>query len=452
MIELRLWRLVFRNYAAALTLLLIVVHQALIASSVYFLAKVVENFGSDGPYATYLVLYMAAMIVPFIPGCLSFIAMQQWINHAHLNITTQLVNAARDKVQLYRSAAQRETFDSAVSRNAFGSVSSYIAMSHDFFSLLFNSVFSMAVIGFLLPRELMLGYTISFVAAFAVIWLFNSPAQRRSAEVEDQYAEYGNCLARAWDNATAGNQHNYENWLQDRDKKGWAYYRGALKLASLKQVGNVSIALASLLPTAYLIHFMVTTHSAAPAVLAVVIVNLTRIFHILNSLGTLIYQMLEWTAMKARLSYLFNIEDAMASPPELPDAPAGSMTINGKTVVDFASVIGQIREAGCGRFTVRGANGTGKSTLLLAMKQAYSQAAFFLPTANSRLNWQGNYERRSTGQRMRAVLDEICSSTQGLKYLLLDEWDANLDSANREQLDGLLASMSRQFVVVEVRH
>jgi hypothetical protein len=452
MINHRLWRLVFRNYAAAITLLLIVVHQAIIASSVYFLAKVVENFGSSGPYGPYLLLYMGAMILPFVPGCLSFVAMQHWENHAHLRITTQLVDAARDKIQLYRSSEQRETFDSAVSRNAFGAVSGYIALTHDFFSLLLNSAFSMVVIGFLLPQELMLGYAISFVAAFAIIRILNGPAQRRSSMLEGQYSDYGNCLSRAWDNATAANRHNYEIWLQDRNRKGSSYYQGMLKLVSLKQAGNVTIAFASLFPTAYLVYSMTSANSAPPALLAIVIVNLTRIFHILNSLGTLIYQMLEWAAVKARLTYLFTVQDMMASPPDLPDAPVGSISVNGKPVASFHSIIREIENAGQGRFTVRGANGTGKSTLLLALKKAYSRSAFYLPASVAGLNWHGGYQHCSTGQRMRAVLEEVCSSSKGLKYLLLDEWDANLDNGNRDQLDGLLTTMSQQFVVVEVRH
>jgi ABC-type transport system involved in cytochrome bd biosynthesis fused ATPase/permease subunit len=36
--------------------------------------------------------------------------------------------------------------------------------------------------------------------------------------------------------------------------------------------------------------------------------------------------------------------------------------------------------------------------------------------------------------------------------LLLDEWDANLDSENRETLSALLDEISQKKCVIEVRH
>lgn len=450
--RLRLWNLVFRNPHAALTLLLVAVHQAIIASSVFFLAQVVHSFERGAPSATWLLLYMGAMTLPFLPGCLSFVTMQWWENHVHQKITAALAESAHGKISFFRCPTTRDTFESAISRNAFGAVGGYIGLTHDFFSLLLNSVFSMAVIGFLLPQELLLGYAISFVLALVFIRLFNVPAQDQSTKLEELYSAYGGCLARAWDNAVTGNTHNYDAWRQDRINTGKSYYRQLIRLAALKQAGNVTIALASLLPTAYLVYSLAVSESTAPSVLAVIIVNLTRIFHILNSLGTLIYQMLEWATTKARLAYLLKVQDTLAYPPELPEAPAGKITLNGKPVADFKSAIGEVQNAGVGRYTIRGANGSGKSTLLLAMKNAYRESAYFLPTAAAGLNWRGRYHRCSTGQRMRGVLQEISNSTAQTRYLLLDEWDANLDDANKKELDGLLASLSQAFVVVEVRH
>jgi hypothetical protein len=326
------------------------------------------------------------------------------------------------------------------------------SLTHDFCSLLLNSVFSMAVIGWLLPSELLLGYGVSLIAALIIVGLFNAPAQSRSSEMEKSYSSYGNCLARAWDNAVVGNSHNYDIWLKENADAGRKYYRGMLGLVAFKQSGNVTIAFASLLPTTYLIYSIAATGSASPALLAVIVVNLTRIFHILNSLGTLIYQMLEWSAMKARLSYLFMVQDTLDELPELPTSPAGRVTMNGDDVSDFQSVISSLGRQRNGRFTVRGANGSGKSTLLIALKKAYAKSAFLLPPLGNDLSWEDDHRNRSTGQKMRAVLEEACSASQELRYLLLDEWDANLDRSNREALDGLLARMSQRFVVVEVRH
>jgi hypothetical protein len=448
----RSWRIVLLNFPAALTIALIVVHQSIIASSVYFLSELIERFQSGGEYAGYLLLYISSMIIPFVPGCLSFVAMQHWVNRVHRRVTDLLTAGALGKVELYRSASQRETFESAISRNAFGVVGGYIALSHDFMSLLLNSVLSMAVIGFLLPAALLWGYVASFALSLVVIRLLVRPVQRRSEQLEALHAQYGTCLSRAWDNAVVGNRYNFDNWCKVREESGRNYYNNALRLTSIKQGGNLLIALVSLIPTAWLLYGFATEGTASAAVLAVVIVNLTRIFHILNSMSALIYQMLEWSSFNARLSYLLRVRDFDPHATELPTVPAAAITIGQAPVRDFDSAVREIARHDRGRFTVRGPNGAGKSTLLLAMKKAYSEAAFLLPTTGAFLCWSGDYRQHSTGQRMRLVLDEIYASAKGLRYLLLDEWDANLDVEHRQRLDKMLTELSRRFVVVEVRH
>lgn len=446
------WSLVFRHPSAVLSLSLIVVHQALIASSVYFLAKVVENIGDAERLATYLLLYMGTMALPFIPGCASFVAMQQWINVVHARVVTDLSNVVRGKSELLRCIDKKDMFDSAVSRNAYGAVAGFISLIQDFCSLLLNSLFSMAVIGWLLPAELLLGYASSLIAAMVVVGLFNPRAQRRSCEMERRYSEYGISLGRAWDNTVVGNAHNFDLWSKGNAAAARRYYRGMIGLMAFKQSGNVTIAFASMLPTAYLIYTIAGGTTTTPAVLAVIVASLTRIFHVLNSLGTLIYQMLECSAMKARLSYLFTVRDALAESSSLPAAPIGEVTINGAPVPDFQSAIESLGNKATGRFTVRGANGSGKSTLLVAMKKAYGEAAVYIPPTAGELTWRHAHRNQSTGQRMRAVLEEACSAAKEFKYLLLDEWDANLDKSNKQELDAMLTRMGQRFVVVEVRH
>jgi hypothetical protein len=449
----KLWGLVFGQTSACFTLSLIVIHQAFVASSVYFLAKVIENIGESERLATYLLLYMGAMVLPFVPGCASFVAMQQWINVVHSRIVADLSSVVRGKSELLRCMDKKDMFESAISRNAYGASAGFIALVHDFCSLLFNSLFSMAVIGWLLPTELLLGYGVSLIAALILVGLFNPRAQRQSSEMEQRYSEYGSILGRAWDNAVVGNAHNFDLWSKEKVAAGGRYYRGMIRLVVFKQGGNLTIAFASMLPTAYLIYTIAAASTTAPAVLAVIVASLTRIFHILNSLGTLVYQMLECSAMKARLSYLFTVRDALAESAPLPVSPIGAVTINGDPVVDFESVIESVRIKPMGRFTIRGANGSGKSTLLVAMKKAYGESAFYIPTSAGELTWRHAHRSQSTGQRMRAVLEEACSSsTQDFRYLLLDEWDANLDKSNREELDAMLTRIGRCFVVVEVRH
>jgi chromosome segregation ATPase len=57
----------------------------------------------------------------------------------------------------------------------------------------------------------------------------------------------------------------------------------------------------------------------------------------------------------------------------------------------------------------------------------------------------------STGERQLKSLEEIVNSTNA-KIYLLDEWDANLDDANRAKGDALADELAARARVVEISH
>ena len=126
-----------------------------------------------------------------------------------------------------------------------------------------------------------------------------------------------------------------------------------------------------------------------------------------------------------------------------------------------------------GRVHVRGGNGSGKSTLLAALKSEIKNRAYYWP-ATDRLAFrfaikageelhgfeEDKQEARlrkrrdigfSSGERQLKSLEEIVAHTDAAIYLL-DEWDANLDPANRAAADALLEKLAHRARVVEISH
>ena len=107
-----------------------------------------------------------------------------------------------------------------------------------------------------------------------------------------------------------------------------------------------------------------------------------------------------------------------------------------------------------GIYTVRGLNGSGKSLSLLKLKEKYSDAAYLLPAHHDLfVNFQ---TQLSSGQLARKSIEWIRENTESLsksvRVLLLDEWNANLDSDNLSALEKVLLELSESFLIVEVRH
>jgi len=129
-----------------------------------------------------------------------------------------------------------------------------------------------------------------------------------------------------------------------------------------------------------------------------------------------------------------------------------------------------------GLIAVRGGNGSGKSTLLAALKARLQGGAYYWPT-HDRLAFAFNsvgtssadeevaddpeeirvreeaLQKRgySSGERQLQVLREIVANTAYPVYLL-DEWDANLDAANRSSAVALVEQLARRARVIEVSH
>ena len=57
----------------------------------------------------------------------------------------------------------------------------------------------------------------------------------------------------------------------------------------------------------------------------------------------------------------------------------------------------------------------------------------------------------STGERQIKSLEEIVNDTDARVYLL-DEWDANLDVANKAKADALVDTLAARARVVEISH
>jgi ABC-type transport system involved in cytochrome bd biosynthesis fused ATPase/permease subunit len=57
----------------------------------------------------------------------------------------------------------------------------------------------------------------------------------------------------------------------------------------------------------------------------------------------------------------------------------------------------------------------------------------------------------SSGERQLKSLEEIVNATHAQVYLL-DEWDANLDAANKAKADALVDELAARARVVEISH
>lgn len=180
-------------------------------------------------------------------------------------------------------------------------------------------------------------------------------------------------------------------------------------------------------------------------------VSLTRVFLILNSLGALLHRVTDFMTMTGKLKVLFDVGQSILSAKDTIEGTIKNIAVNQEPIRNFEQLKQVITRANCGRFTMTGDNGSGKSTALLLLQKALAGKSFLLPTHYTDLIWRSHTHALSTGQRVMILIQEM-ATIKKIQYLLLDEWDANLDAANTKAIDRKIDEISKTAVVIEVRH
>lgn len=136
------------------------------------------------------------------------------------------------------------------------------------------------------------------------------------------------------------------------------------------------------------------------------------------------------------------------SPSERPSSESGTHSV---TTLKPDEVVEKVNSLQSGRITVRGENGAGKSVLLSLIKERLGECAFYLP-AQHQLELPGVALSQSHGERAIAAVEALAQKESNVRFLLLDEWDANLSAENKSMISAQIDALASEKVVIEVRH
>jgi len=444
----------FINRYAWITLTCIVAQQSIVAAATYALTRLMQNFQSGLPIALWLYLYCAAMLVPYVPGCLGHIALQRWINRTHAAYVERAVNTMQRWRGKHVAQSERAFMQTLVGKQSLSLIDDVLRFGHSFVDFLASSLFNVVVLAWLLPGDLALGYAISTLACTTALFFLRQPIDRLATRQENAHISFSAHLTHAWDNTVIGNVHHYQQWKTGNQHAGNDFYRAAARLATVSWMANILLAVLTLAPSIYLIISTLNQPALLPVIAAALIANLTRIFHVLSGVTALVSQAISCRATFARARVLFegwpttDVLDDQAAKQAALKLP---LSINGKTTDSREHAMQMLARQTSGRFTIRAPNGAGKSTFLRTLKFKVGDGAFYLPAHTDGLAWKADLEGKSIGQRMISHLAEI-EALPDVTHILLDEWDANLDEHNTAHFDRRLDAAAESKVIVEIRH
>lgn len=447
--------------------------QAIEASSTFWLVKFMVSVTEGSVYIPYLLFYLAALALPYIPGCLALIIKTHWKQQAQRYFINAFVASNRNNIGEWNNKGLREEKLSLLTAEGPAALHALIDYVWDLWSYVLSVFFNILALSIVVEPMFAMAYGVSVSIVILVMKLQRRTQRQLTKKALTARVDLCQSLLAAWDNVLLGNDYNFKLWDERTTQRLNRCLQRNIDLERFDQILAIFSALMTSIPSLLVVVYYVFQYQHDPARIASFIVILPLLFMILSYTYQTLSLAFRWGLHKSKLTAIYKAIQAskdthnilerkikwskiMASLsqgplPELPSSSNENEHVSlafPRPIVSPNDLLDQATRPG--RLTLRGENGSGKSTALMLVKNALQGRAFFLPTYNQ-LNFSSETHKHSTGESLRKRLMEILEKVN-VDVLLLDEWDANLDKENQEHLSLLIDQLAEKKCVIEVRH
>jgi hypothetical protein len=465
--------------ALLVMVVLMVVESMLSAATTWLVINAGRRVAVGDFLVTDLIWILSAQSVAYVIGVVSWVFAERAGYRGFGKYMLRFARENRGKVKLLNDKATREQIEPFLTGETYQVFFSVMYELEFAFKLLLGLVFNALVLGAEIDAILPFAYLGAFGALLLMQWVLQTPIARAYLENQRRNNRITAQGYTAWDNVLAGNRYNLRLWLSDfkgRLRDGLtAQVRAIVAREGMSAMSGI-VALAIIFATITAVAMQNIGNTAMLVGLATTLPRQIEMSYELHLLAT------GWNDFVAIWTRFGGVAANML--PE-PDPDFDERIKFDKLVLregEDAHVVSSLGDAlrialsrPTGRINVRGANGAGKSSLLASLKTELKTRAYYWPT-NDRLVFEftrgfdpvdvdgddaddvvvtpESMDKRlgfSSGERQLKSLQEIADCTDAAFYLL-DEWDANLDSANKTKADALVDALAARARVIEISH
>lgn len=444
--------------------IIMTIQQMMEASYTYWLVLLTEEITTGQPFFTTLLCFLASLLVPYIPSCLALITRTSWKQHAQRHFVESFVAANRNNIGEWSNKAVKEEKLSILTSEGPNTISNFIDYSWDLYTYVISVLFNILALSIVVEPLFVVSYVVSVVLALIIMQMRRRTQRQLTQKALMARVDLCQSLLGAWDNVLLGNAYNFKLWNERTSQRLKRCLQRNVDLERFDQVLAVIAALITSIPSFIVVIYVMWKNQHDVVLLTSYVVILPLLFMILSYTYQTLSLMFRWSMHRNKLVTVCRAIYPAVVPPlamekkikwpkiiasHQTEAPSDHVSLAApRAMASHTDLLSQTDRSG--RLTLRGENGSGKSTALMLIKSALANRAFFLPTHNQ-LSFVSETHRHSTGESLRNRLMEILDKVDA-DVLLLDEWDANLDPENQEKLSILIDQLSKTKCVIEVRH
>lgn len=445
------------NQAVVWAIGFLVIQQLIVASSTFWITRLIGSVQASSFSFLWLGLYLCALFLPYLPGALALIKMAKAKVLAQVDFVDRFAQVYAGNVLEWTQMASHNKKTSTLSSEAPRTMDAYLDYIYHLGSSGLNVGFNLLALAVIIEPLLLVSYGVGLALSFLILHLQKKRKKTLALRSQQSRIQWIGMLLRAWDHVLIHNVYNLQIWKDKTLKRGNRFKNSSLKLEGFSQTISIGMAFALLTPSFILVCLQAYLRLDDLTWLAMLIVTLPRLFQVLSYSYEMLFVLADLPMQKSRLATVLKLIDpstklqTQSLENRIEWNQISAVMKRGKEHSQAQSLETLLHELPSqGRITLKGENGSGKTSFLLLLKQKHGEKAFYLPTKHELL-FRFSLHQLSTGQKARKVLEELVKNVK-TPILLLDEWDANLDSNNTQQISKVIDEMSNSFCVVESRH
>lgn len=452
------------NRYAIYCFVILTFQQLMEASATYWLVSLMAAITKGANFLPYMGLYLVTLAFPYIPLCVAYIFKISWKQEAQRSFINAFVASNKDNISEWSNKGLKEQKLSILTSEGPNSIHLFIDYIWDFYTYVLSVVLNVLALSIVVEPLFAVAYGFSISCVIVVMKLKRRAQRQLTQKAITARIDLCQSLLAAWDNVLLGNEYNFNLWDEKTTLRLNRCLQRNVALERFDQLLAIFVTLMTAIPSLSVVVYFVFKHLNDPVTLSAFVVILPLLFMILSYTHQTLSLAFRWTMHRSKLMTIYKtIQGSKESSTNLErKVKWGRLVLSESTAAPNDSIsmaypqpilshIDLLKHANqSGRLTIRGENGSGKSTTLMLIKNALAKRAFFLPTHNH-LSFISETNKYSTGESLKNRLLEILERVD-VDVLLLDEWDANLDKENQEKLSALIDELSAKKCVIEVRH
>lgn len=439
-------RLLNRTFAFKM-LALITAQQLLVAGSTAFLGLAGQHVGRG---QVFLWLLCGFFVLTLLPHAFSLwlkkVEMEgyfdAYFNFIHLRLFNNRGHSGK-----WQNHHQKEKFLTALGPDAEGYLTAVAFSIFDIYLFGLTILLNVTTLALVVDVKFSFAFLVSGLVSFFIFKKYTVKIETLVTEEQEAKTDFFSYILRSWDNVLLNNSIVHKLYEKNLTAKFQATHQN-IGRSALRSEGLILIlTTVASLPVFVLIFHLTLTNANESAYLTGLLVTIPKQIMILGNFRAFFGQITNLAAFKARFQTCW--ENSIIDERDFQiHIKAQDIKVNGAPLGSLTRFAEKLSQAAQGRYSISGGNGTGKTTLLLYLNSQLPDS-FYLP-ANPQLEIEAPLGMESTGERVLKHLDFI--SKQNTPYILLDEWDANLDQVNKAKISQRLEELSLGKIIVEVRH